>query len=211
MLAKGIMDPHSPTTPRTLVCSQCGWGARGIRVALLPSEPRVSEATAGGSEKTDARQPGVLGTEPGTRGESGSAAPPRCGQRGRPAAWRSGGSLAPCLPGVSRAARQRLGVQQRQGAINKGGQLPSARCQLGGTAPGNAGRSLPPALSSPCWKSRGKPEHRPRSRGARRSGRPGRAGGSGDARRHGSVRGCMLARRTVPRAPLVGSATSAPT
>lgn len=149
MLANGTTDPHSPTTPRTLVCSQCGWGARGIRVALLPSEPRGSEATAGGSEKTDARQPGVLGTEPGTRGESGSAAPPRCGQRGRPAAWRSGGSLPPCLPGVSRAARQRLGVQQRQGAINKGGQLPSARCQLGGTAPGNAGRSLPPALSSP--------------------------------------------------------------
>lgn len=109
-------------------------------------------------------------------------------------------ALSSCLPGAGRAAQQRLGVQQRRNAINKGGHLPSARCQPAGTAPGSARGLLAPApLLS--W-GRGQLEHR---------GGEVRGQGAGDVLRGRSGPGYKLAPRIVPRAHLAESATSAPT
>lgn len=122
-------------------------------------------------------------------------------------------SLPPSLREVGPAAQQRLGVQQRRSATIESGQTPSARCQPGGNASGTAGRqpTHPPPLRPRPLLSPGRRKLARR----RRSREAGLGGGSGgcwkDARHGGPAHGCMLAPRTVPQAPLAGSATCAST
>lgn len=223
--AIGGADPGPP--PPARVGGQWHWRGCGISSALPPAEPGASEAAAGrlmrGSRECSAPSP-ERAARAGARRPRGAAsgadtAEPRRRRVREPpgiAANPPGDAVLPlhdreaplplppalpsCLPGAGRAAQQRLGVQHRRNAINKGGHLPSARCQPAGTAPGSAGGLLAPTpLLS---RGRGEPERR---------GGEVRGQGAGDALRGRSGRGCIPTPRTVPRAHLAGSATSAPT
>lgn len=146
--------PSPPVGPRAVESSakpaagEESWGVgsaaggsrrliRGTRASSAPSPERAAGARRPQRATTGAGPAEHCPAPPSPARPRGGAGA-RGWQRGPPP------GTAPCGRSSPGPPRERLCVQQRRGAINNGGQRPSARCQHGGTAPGGSSPLSPP-------------------------------------------------------------------